>query len=167
MNAVEKIEQIRALITELDSELQSIADSDVEIPIACGILADINFLKRDLTFVYDGYAHLVGKIMGSTESIKLDNGAEIEKKSSYDRKSWDHKALASAVSDKLVKMSIDMDTGEVLKSPREIAMDMVTYCAPSYWRVNELNKIGINPDNYCEVGELKTSIIVRKPKDSE
>jgi len=60
-----------------------------------------------------------------------------------------------------------MDTGEVLKSPREIAMDMVTYCAPSYWRVKELNKIGINPDNYCEVGELKTSIIVRKPKDSE
>ncbi len=167
MNAVEKIEQIRALISELDTELQSIADSGIEISAACAILADVNFLKRDLGFAYDGYAHLVGQLMGSTESVKLDSGAEIEKKSSYDRKAWDHKALASAVSDKLVKMSIDMDTGEVLKSPREIAMDMVTYCAPSYWRVKELNKIGINPDNYCEVGELKTSIIVRKPKDSE
>lgn len=166
MDIAEHIEQIRTLITELDVELQRI-NSEVDAPVACAILADMNMLKRDLSFAYDGWSHHVGTIMGAMESMMLEDGTEIEKKSSYDRKAWDHKALASAVSDKLVKMSVDMDTGEVLKSPREIAMDMVTYCAPSYWRVKELNKIGINPDNYCETGDLKTSIIVRKPKISE
>jgi hypothetical protein len=39
---------------------------------------------------------------------------------------------------------------------------MLNYCAPSYWKIKELQKLGINADNYCEVGQLKTSIIVRK-----
>jgi hypothetical protein len=43
---------------------------------------------------------------------------------------------------------------------------MLAYCAPSYWRIKELNKIGLNADNFSETGELKTSIIVRKPKNT-
>jgi hypothetical protein len=58
-----------------------------------------------------------------------------------------------------------MDTGEVTKSTRQIALEILDYCAPSYWRIKELGKIGVNPDNYCEVGELKTSLIVRKSKN--
>jgi len=165
MEIADRIEQLRSLVAELDADLTR-NESGLDAPVACAILADLNMLKRDLSSAYDTWSYYVAKVMGTTESFVLEDGTEIEKKSSYDRKAWDHKALASAVSDKLVKMSIDMDTGEVLKSPQEIALDMVTYCAPSYWRVKELNKIGINPDNYCETGDLKTSIIVRKPKTS-
>jgi hypothetical protein len=106
----------------------------------------------------------MARIIGDEQEINLASGIKIEKNSSYERKGWKHKDLGSAVADKLMKMSVDMDTGEIMKSPQEIALDMLTYCAPSYWRVKELNKIGINPDNYCEVGDLKTSIIVRKAK---
>ena len=41
-------------------------------------------------------------------------------------------------------------------------MKLLDYLQPSYWRIKELSKLGINADQYCEVGELKTSIIVRK-----
>jgi len=100
--------------------------------------------------------------MAGESVVTLDGNALIEKKSSYERKAWQHKDLARAVVDRLSQMSVDMDTGEILNSPEDIAMQIFTYCAPSYWRVKELNNIGINPDMYCETGQLKTSIIVRK-----
>lgn len=160
-----KIENIATLLSELDSEIFEYINSAPDAIESCERLVELNLLKRDLSFVYDTFSHAMIGIMGGTENITLPSGAEIEKKSAYDRKGWDHKSLGNAVADKLIQMSIDMDTGEVLKTPHELAVDLLTYCAPSYWRVKELNKIGINPDNYCEVGDLKTSIIVRKAKD--
>ena len=162
---IDKINEIKKLITELDSQIGEYVKSSPDINQACEYLAEMNFLKRDLAFVYDTFSYAMIGVMGDTENVLLPSGVEIEKKSAYDRKGWDHKSLGNAVADKLVKMSIDMDTGEVIKTPHEIAVDLLTYCAPSYWRIKELNKIGINPDNYCEVGELKTSIIIRKAKD--
>jgi hypothetical protein len=118
-----------------------------------------------MSVVYEQFANLFADIMGASDTLLLPDGTTIEKKSSYDRKGWKHLDLGSAVADRIVKMSVDMDTGEVTKSPKQIAEEMLTYCAPSYWRIKELNKIGINADSFSEVGELKTSIIVRKPKN--
>ena len=160
----EKLDLIKKLVAELDSELMEYTDSGPDMVEACELLAELNFLKRDLAMVYDSYSFAMGRIIGNEQEVNLSSGVKIEKTSSYERKGWKHKDLGSAVADKLIKMSVDMDTGEVTKSPYDIALDMLTYCAPSYWRVKELNKIGIYPDNYCEVGDLKTSIIVRKAK---
>lgn len=160
----EKLNLIKKLITELDLELMEYGDSNPTIVEACEMLAELNFLKRDMSIMYDSFSHSVGKIIGDEQEVTLSSGVKIEKNSSYERKGWKHKELGSAVADKLVQMSVDMDTGEISKSPYDIALDMLTYCAPSYWRIKELNKIGVNPDNYCEVGDLKTSIIVRKAK---
>lgn len=162
---IDKINEIKKLITELDSHIAEYVKSSPDVTQACEYLAEMNFLKRDLSFVYDTFSYSMIGVLGETDNIVLSSGVEIEKKSAYDRKGWDHKSLGNAVADKLVQMSVDMDTGEVLKTPHEIAVELLTYCAPSYWRIKELNKIGINPDNYCEVGDLKTSIIVRKAKD--
>ncbi len=163
--SLEKISELRELISNLDSEINDYVASEPSVEEAGATLVELNILKRDLSYMYDRLSSAVAKIMGNTENISLPDGSTIEKKSSYDRKGWDHKALASVVAQKVVQMSVDMDTGEVVKSPQEIAADMLTYCAPSYWRIKELNKIGINADNYSEVGELRTSIIVRKPKE--
>jgi len=162
---IDKINAIKQMITELDLEISEYIKSSPDVTQACEYLAEMNFLKRDFSFVYDTFSYAMIGVLGDSESVVLSSGVEIEKKSAYDRKGWDHKSLGNAVADKLIQMSVDMDTGEVLKTPHEIAVDLLTYCAPSYWRIKELNKIGINPDNYCEVGDLKTSIIVRKAKD--
>lgn len=162
---LEKLSQLQSLILEVDKELSDFMESEPSVEDACSVLVEMNFLKRDISTVYDKLSGSVSNLMGSAEEITLENGSKIEKKSSYDRKGWDHKGLASVVAQKVTQLSINMDTGEVTKSPQEIAEDMLTYCAPSYWRIKELGKIGINADNYSEVGELRTSIIVRKPKD--
>jgi hypothetical protein len=159
---MEKIDEIRNLVSSLDSALSSISDSGMELEEAGSMLLSLNLLKRDISLVYDSFVAQYGQMMANESVVSLEGGAIIEKKSSYERKAWQHKDLARAVVDRLSQMSVDMDTGEVVKSPEEIAIDLMTYCAPSYWRVTELNKIGINPDMYCESGQLKTSIIVRK-----
>lgn len=157
-----EITELRKQIQNLSNVIDSYTISDVSVGDASDALLQLNLAKRDIGMVYDILTNFVAQKLGDEKEISLDNGALIEKKVAYDRKAWEHKKLGSAVVDKLVKMSIDIDTGEVIKTPAEIAVQLLDYCAPSYWRVKELSNIGINADMYCETGQLKTSIIVRK-----
>ena len=160
--SLEKINELKELVVSLDSALSELFESSEDLAEAGNILLALNLVKRDISIVYDSFSAKFGEMMAGESVVTLDGNALIEKKSSYERKAWQHKDLARAVVDRLSQMSVDMDTGEIVKSPEEIAMDLLTYCAPSYWRVKELNNIGINPDMYCETSQLKTSIIVRK-----
>ena len=158
----ERIADIRQYILDLERELDDYIKSQPDIEDACGILYEMNMIKRDMSSVYDSLSTSVGQLIADGKNVQLKNGGVVEKKSSYERRAWQHKDLASVVAQKLVRMSVDMDTGEIIKSPEEIAMQVLDYVQPSYWRVKELSSLGINVDNYCETGVLKTSIIVRK-----
>jgi hypothetical protein len=96
--------------------------------------------------------------------IFLPDGTEIERKQSADRKAWDHKGLADEVATRISQMAVDMDTGEITLTPQEMMIKMLDYAAPSYWRVGELGKIGVNPSKYCETSEGRTSIVIKKGK---
>lgn len=161
----ETIKEIRKLITKLDAEIGEVVRSSPSAEAAGELLSEVNFLKRDLAVVYDSLSAAMPKIMGSIQKLMLPDGTEIEQKSGYERRGWKHSEIGSAVADRLTKLAVDLDTGEITKTPRQIAMEMLDFCAPSYWRIKELNKIGIDADQYCETGELRTSIIVRKPKN--
>ena len=162
--AINEIDALRRAIVDLDKVVSEYIQSSPDQKECGDALLQLNLAKRDLSVVYDSLSKGFSDIMGDGQEsvIHLGNGALIEKKSAYDRRGWQHKEIASAVVDRLVQSAIDIDTGEVLKSPTQIALDLMTYCAPSYWRVKELSTLGINADNYCETGELKTNIIVRK-----
>jgi hypothetical protein len=160
--SIEKVLEFRKLILDLDKLLSDYFLENPDIGEAGELLTELNNSKRDLSSVYDVCAKKFSNIMEDEKIITLSTGVMIEKKSSYDRKGWKHQDLTRAVVGKLTQMSVDMDTGEVLKSPEEIAIDLMKYCAPSYWRIKELNSIGINADMYSETGDLKTSIIIRK-----
>jgi hypothetical protein len=160
--SLDKIAQLRLLIIDLEAEVMKTIDDGATLEEAGNMLLHLNLTKRDMGIVYDTVAHRFGEMMDMESAVPLPGNAIIEKKSSYERKAWQHKDLAKVVVDRLTQMAVDMDTGEVVKSPEDIAMELMTYCAPSYWRIKELNNIGINPDMYCETGVLKTSIIVRK-----
>jgi hypothetical protein len=158
----ERIDEVRLYLLNLSRELTQYIEGKPEAQDACAILFELNMAKRDLAAIYDDFSMLVGNMIDNNEEVKIAGKGLIEKKSSYDRRAWQHKDLASAVASKLARMAIDMDTGEVTKTPEEVAIQILDYVQPSYWRVKELSNIGINADNYCETGELKTSIIVRK-----
>lgn len=152
----------RNALLQLDEDLCEYLGSGVSTEELCANLVDLNLAKAEFSVLYDHFAATVGEAMGQEQEVALDNGAKIEKKFSSSRTGWQHKELAGSVAKKIVDLSVDLQTGEIVNTPEEMLVEMLNYVQPSYWRIKELEKIGINPDNYCQVGDVKTSIIVRK-----
>lgn len=149
----------------LDADINITETSDNwDLAEACDYLSYMHQMKTTLGLVFDSVSHIVSQKMGDTPEVTTSDGSKIEKKFASSRKAWQHKDLAAAVASRLNDMSIDIDTGEVVMRPEEIAEKMLDYVQPSYWRIRELGAIGINADMYCEVSEATESIIVRKAK---
>ena len=158
-------EDVRALRTEiaaLDVKLAEYTKNDHPVEESADLLLELNLTKRDMGFLYDGLSTWLGSQMDGNQILSLRDMAVIERKMSSSRSGWNHKDLARDVIDRIEQSSVDMDTGEVVMTPTEMALKMLDYVQPSYWRVGELNKIGLNPDNYCAGSESKISIIVRR-----
>jgi len=155
---------LRQTILDLDAMVLEYSYAEPTMEHASEALLQLNLAKRDVASVYDGLAAFVSHLMEnlSTKDLALSNGAQIERKVAFDRKGWRHADLARDVAHRLIESSVDMDTGEVLLTNEELVAKLLDYVQPSYWRVGELNKIGINADNYCETGEAKASLVVRK-----
>jgi hypothetical protein len=132
-----------------------------EIDDAAEALIALDGVKREIAEMFDQTKNTIIELMGDAPEHEV-SGFVLEKKNGSPRKSWDHHTLGEVVAQRLIDMATDMDTGELVRRPIEIALEMLAFAAPSYWRVGELNKIGVNADNYCEVGEPKASIIIRK-----
>jgi hypothetical protein len=157
------IQDFNAALLSLDSKLSENKDA-LSMDEAGEILLRLNRFKDDLKAVYSGVEKLLADLMGELPEIQLSDGSRIEKSVSASRKSWKHKEIATEVASRLKDMSIDMDTGEIVLTPEDMVVKMLDYVYPSYWKVKELGKIGINADKFSEVGEVKDSIIVRKAK---
>lgn len=149
-------------LADLEGRLQDYLAGQPPQEEACEVLAAFNRTKAEMKLAYDAFAIKVGSMMRD-DKILLPGGGEVEKNYSTKRTKWQHKDLASAVAQKLHKMSIDMDTGEVKVDPEEMAKAMLNYVQPSYWKVTQLEKLGINADSYCESGDSRMSVIVRQP----
>lgn len=164
-NCLEAVHGLTQTLMDLESLLNEFLNSQPQPEDAARVLLALHEAKG---FVADSYGMFSAKVTSILEEARVSDmdieGAKIEVRTASDRKKWVHADIAHAVSKRLMDMSVDMDTGEVLMSPEEIANKMLDYVQPSYWRVKELAKIGINADQYCEVGEYKTNIIIRKAK---
>jgi hypothetical protein len=153
------VELRKALMAIGDKALNNLNENDEQLWFDTLVL--LHAIKSDIGNIFSQYSNLIANKI-ETDEATASNGQKIEKKSAFDRKGWKHEDLASEVLRRLNDLSVDMDTGEVVMSSNEVAMKLLDYVQPSYWRIKELSKLGINADQYCEVGELKTSIIVRK-----
>ena len=130
----------------------------------CQMILEISNFKTQLAFVYEVVTSSALEAMSETEIITLPSGDTIEKKWSKDRKGWKHKELAEIVAERIEDSSIDLDTGERVLTTGEMIKKMLEYVQPSYWRVTALSDLGINADDYCQAGESKPSISVKKAK---
>lgn len=152
-------------IMDADDELNKFLDSTPPIDEVGNALVLLHELKGAISDVYSMFATRVMRVF---EEQKVEdmaiNGATIEVRGAADRKKWRHDELAQEVSKRIFESAIDLDTGEMLMSPQEIATKMLDFLQPSYWRVKELAKFGISADSFCDVGEYKTNIIIRKAK---
>ena len=135
-----------------------------DVETVCSALVEAHLLKASMSVAYDSLCHVVNGVMGNLPEFITADGSKVEKRAGNDRKKWRHEELAQNIASRLNDMSVDMSTGEITMSPQEMVVKLLDYCAPSYWRVKELAKIGISADKFCEVEEKEASIIVRKGK---
>lgn len=153
--------EFRRSLMDLNANLDKIvASGDQQLLVDALVIA--HAIKSDIGLVFQQYQHKIADALPSNDEIRASNGQLIEKRFSNDRKGWQHDRLVDEVFRRLSESSVDMDTGEVVMSAREIALKILDFVQPSYWRVKELSKLGINADQYCEVGETKTNISIRK-----
>lgn len=158
------IDNFKNAILALDTALAEFTDSDATIEEMGLALVELNKAKAEVSMCYDYAVAAVNQKMAQLPEIILSDGSKIEKKWANSRTGWQHKDLAGVVARRIVDRNVDMDTGEVLATPEQMLVQMLDFLQPSYWRIKELEKINVNPDEYCEVHEAKPSIIVRKAK---
>lgn len=138
---------------------ESVADGDSIDVVAEGLLV-LWRAKRDLAQAYQSLELKFAELMGEEPEVSLPD-ALIEKRMSTARKTWQHKELGQEVAARLLQLSVDMETGEILKDPQTLMMEMLDYAAPSYWRVKALERIGVDPNDFCETDDPKPSIRIR------
>jgi len=164
MNTEEFAESLEAVITQLTDLLNNIdliESTDEELAET----ADrVHFAKTTATDLYDFYQDKVVNQIGYTAKPITTSGSTIEIKQGAPRKSWDHDALTELVARRIYESSIDLDTGEFNKSPQDMMRELMKYGAVSYWRVSALKDLNIDADEYCEVGESKKKLVVRRNK---
>ena len=153
------VSELRKFLNSLDESLSESEEFSIE-EIA-DVLLELNLAKRDLGYIYQSVESALAAKM-TDKILDLRDGAQIERKVATSRSKWRHKDLASDVAARIRQSAVDMDTGEVVMTPEDMVVKLLDFVQPSYWRVGELGKIGLNPDNYCEVGDTDISIILRK-----
>lgn len=160
---------LSALLIKLDDYLNSEEVQSLPLDEALAQLVALNDVKKELASIYDSYSAKMTHRMQSENStiITLRSGEEIKCMTGAPRKKWDNENLMSAVYDRIHQSSVDMDTGEVGLSDKEIVIKLLDYLSPSYWRVKALNDIGINADMYCETGEPKTNVAIYGSKKGD
>lgn len=161
---VEGLDALDKMMMAIDLQISQAAKAEPEYQDVAKIMFRVYTAKSNMSMIYDEVAAILDKAMADVPEVNLEDGVKIEKKVASDRRAWKHADLATEIARRLIMTNVDMSTGETQKSTEELITEMLRFLQPSYWRVKELSTIGVNADNYCEVLEPKTSIIVRKPK---
>ncbi len=158
------VDELNLQISAADSIVSEMKNSGADMKEFAEYVSVLHFVKGDFSILYDSACAALGASMKAVPEMILNDGTKIEKRAAADRKKWQHETLAQNVASRISDMAVDMETGEVVLTPQDMMVKMLDYCAPSYWRVKELAKIGINADKFCDVSESKESIIVRRAK---
>ena len=151
MRALEVLAQKAKDLIEMDR---------TSIDNACELALSFHYAKATTKALYESVAAKTIDVMGNFPEHTLAGGIKVERRQGATRKKWDHLTLAKSVTEKLYQMAIDIDTGEMTMDNQQIAIKILEYVAPSYWRVKKLAEIGINADTYCEVSEGGLSLVI-------
>ena len=159
----ETISELSRLVEHLDVMTRFAAEDEIEnLESAVELLVALNSVKSRLGVSYSSYEQTIATGMEDDYMLHLPGNIEVTRREGAPRKKWDHQKLGKAVVERLVDQSIDFDTGEILKSTEEIAMGLLQYAAPSYWRVKELKKIGLDAGKYSELGDPKVTVSIKR-----
>ena len=154
---LESLDTLEGLIvqlskSDLDSDPKEILEVASSAHQAKGTIGYLyNELQDIITKEYDYFA----------QPVQID-GATVEIKSGSSRKKWDHAGISDEVARRIVNTSVDIDTGEITKTPLEMLREFTQYMGVSYWKVGQLKELHLDADEYCEVSPPKKNIVIRR-----
>ena len=150
---------VMKLLSGIEDFLMAMPDN-LESEEMLQFAADLHSVKKYAGFLFDECQYVVTGRVGLLASPVVLSGSTVEIKTASNRKAWDHQGLMRDVSRRIVDKSIDLNTGELTKSPLEMIQEVINYMGVSYWKVSKLKELSIDADEYCEVSEGKKSIVV-------
>jgi hypothetical protein len=155
--------EISGLIDKINTELLLLSEDYPSREQLAEIAYSLHAVKSQASELFSTAEEGIAPTLGQ-EPFVLANGATVESKTGGARKKWDHAGLGAEVSKRIVDSSFDMDTGEMRLSHEEMVQEVLRYAAPSYWRVGKLKERGIDSNQYCQLDDPITRIVVRRAK---
>ncbi len=142
-------------------EVLAVADKDDREDVA-ECLKILKGLLDRVKYVAGALDPIIIKNATRDDSVVLiPSGGSVEATWSKPRKTWQHDKIAPVVVEKIIDSFIDEDSGAISVPPSQLMLEILKYAHVDYWRVKKLTDLEINPDLYSQVGETKSSIIVR------
>jgi len=142
------------------------------------VLAEIDEMSNDellnLAVEVHGLKKFIAEFFSEVEAIAIEkvrtldvptevsSGATVEIKRGSPRKSWDHDSIIRTVSKRVVDMSVDLETGEVVSSPRDMIEYALKCAGVSYWKIGSLKELSIDPSEYCTVSDPVSNLVIRR-----
>jgi hypothetical protein len=152
------VKETFAAISKLtDSLLEYTMDFDKDIDEVGKLYVEILELKEELSVGVSVVEDLMNKLMAVSEILSVeDAGVAIEKVQGQSRVKWDNDTVRSVLSEKIVGQFVDPETGTLTVPPSRL-IDEAFNVTGIRWKVTELRRLGMNPDNYSEKKEGKIS----------
>jgi len=166
-NPSSALQEAHTSLRSFESDLMQISNGSVELASTEELLqlaSDLHLVKSYVTELFNELQLVVTEHIGHMAVPVAVDGATVEIKAGSPRKSWDHASLIDDVSKRIVDSSVDLNTGEVIKTPTEMIKEALQFAGISYWKVTKLKELHLDADEYCEVGEAKKQLVIRRSK---
>ncbi len=160
------LQEVQALLVTLESWVMRLGDEidSAEKEELLQFASDLHAAKGHLSELFNEVQSVLTEHLGHLAVPVTVDGATVEIKSGSPRKTWDHKSIIEDVSKRIVDSSVDLNTGEVIKSPTDMIREALQFAGISYWKVTKLKELHLDADDYCEVGDAKKSLVIRRDK---
>lgn len=141
--------------------------ADVEDDDLFATLVTMERLRERFKQCQEAIATMVAYRMG--DDVQVVPGGTLERKMGSKRKSWNHNALKSVVTEKVMQRAMDPETGELMAPTSQLIMEALDTAGIQYWKVNALKPLGVSVAHYCEetTGDPKIVIRLSNPHQSE
>lgn len=158
------VDSLAELLNLLESDIYKLSKSklDADPKEVLQVATNLHEVKSRVGALYNELQSIITDEYDYFASPVVVDGATVEIKAGSSRKKWDHASISDDVARRIVNTSVDIDTGEVTKTPLEMLQEFTQYMGVSYWKVGKLKELHLDADEYCEVSPPKKNIVIRR-----
>ena len=153
------VDSIAELLNLLESDIYKLSKSklDADPKEVLQVATNLHEVKSQVGALYNELQSIITDEYDYFASPIAVDGATVEIKAGSSRKKWDHASISDDVARRIVNTSVDIDTGEVTKTPLDMLREFT-----QYWKVGKLKELHLDADEYCEVSPPKKNIVIRR-----